>query len=161
MVTSFRPPVARAGSILPENGRSDNFTSHATPFSPQFGQARGGGGGGAAAFGDTDPNTFIADAIIPEMSETVAGMMTVLDCLASWPNCSTYCSATRSCTASMPPSVPIAAATCRMPSAVAEATARMAWACPSASLICFWRVASDALMTCCFSPSAVLMAASR
>ena len=48
-----------------------------------------------------------------------------------------------------------------MPSAVASATARIAAACPSASLICCCFFASDALMTCCFSPSALLIAASR
>ena len=44
---------------------------------------------------------------------------------------------------------------------MASAIARMAWAWPSASLICRCRAASDSLMTCCFLPSALLMAASR
>ena len=48
-----------------------------------------------------------------------------------------------------------------MPSAVAVATARMAAAWPSASLICCCLRASEALITCCFLPSALLMAASR
>ena len=72
-----------------------------------------------------------------------------------------YCSATRSCTASKPPGSLIASATRRMPSAVAVATAMIAAACPSASLICCCLRASDALMTSCFAPSAVLIAASR
>ena len=48
--------------------------------------------------------TFIASATIAPMSATFAGSTRfVLPC-ASWPNCVTYCSATRSRTASCPPS---------------------------------------------------------
>src|SRR5688572_2043556 len=90
----------------------------------EFVYERGGGGtlkrGGVVV--GTEPNTFMAAAIIPATSETDAGTMTDVVFFASWPNCSTYCSATRSWTASMPPSVRIASATRRMPSAVAAAT---------------------------------------
>ena len=59
--------------------------------------ARGGGPwtrGGAA--GGTEPKTFIAAAIMPDTSDSVAGMISVLLDFASFPNWSTYCSATRS-----------------------------------------------------------------
>ena len=75
----------------------------------------------------------MAEAMIEPMSESVAGRMTVLFTLARWPNCSTYFSATRSWTASMPPGPPMASATLRRPSPVASAMARMAWAWPSAA----------------------------
>ena len=81
--------------------------------------------------------------------------------LASSPSRSTYCSATRNCTACVPPGDSMASATRRMPSAVAVATVVMAAASPSASLICCCFFASDSLITFCFSPSAVLMAESR
>ena len=51
--------------------------------------------------------------------------------------------------------------TWRRPSAVAVATARIACAWPSASLICCCLLASDCLMTRCLSPSAALILASR
>jgi hypothetical protein len=57
---------------------------------------RGGGPGGRDGIGVAEPKTFIAVAIIPETSDKVAGTMTVFVCLARWPNCATYCSATRS-----------------------------------------------------------------
>ena len=60
-----------------------------------------------------------------------------------------------------PPSALSASATFFNPSAVAWATARMAAASPSASLICCCLAASDSLMTRCFSPSAWLTLASR
>ena len=47
------------------------------------------------------------------------------------------------------------------PKDILAAMERMAWAWPSASLICCCRLASEALMTCCFCPSALLTAASR
>ena len=50
---------------------------------------------GAAAWID-----FIASAIIEPTSETLAGSTSVFDSRARLPNCATYCSATRSCTAS-------------------------------------------------------------
>ena len=78
----------------------------------------------------------MAVAIMPPMSLVVAGMIIVLLDLARWPNWVMYCSATRNCTASVPPGLCIAAATSRIPSAVARATAMMAEASPSASLIC-------------------------
>ena len=100
------------------------------------------------------PITFMASAIIEPTSETVAGRTRVLLALASWPNWVMYCSATRSCTASNPPGASMDSATLRIPSAVAPAIARMASACPSASLICCCFLASEALMTCCLAPSA-------
>src|SRR5512140_4023724 len=59
-----------------------------------------GGSGGFMPF-----MTFIARAIIEPTSERLAGRTTVLLLLAMWPSCSTYFSATRSCTASTPPSL--------------------------------------------------------
>jgi hypothetical protein len=88
------------------------------------------------------PITFIASAIIDPTSAAFAGSTIVVPARAMFPNWPMYCSATRSCTASKPPGSWIASATLRMPCAVASATARMAAACPSASLICCWRLAS-------------------
>ena len=56
--------------------------------------------------------------------------------LITLPNSLMYCSATRSWMASWPPGACVASATRLMPSAVAVATARIAAAWPSASLIC-------------------------
>src|SRR2546425_7900428 len=113
-----------------------------------------------AYLGDAAPKTFIATAIIPATSDTLAGTTTVFVFCAICPNCDTYCSATRSCTASMPPSVRMAEATWRMPSAVAAATARIAAASPSASLIWYWRFAPHALIACRLSPPPAVSPAS-
>jgi hypothetical protein len=59
----------------------------------------GGGCGGGEPAGRLF-NTCMAMVIIPATSETLAGTTSVVDFWASWPNFSTYCSATRSCTAS-------------------------------------------------------------
>ena len=98
---------------------------------------------------------------MPAMSLKFAGMTSVLVVRARLPNCRTYSSAMRSCIASRPPASLTASATRRKPSAVAVATARIASASPAASLICCCRLASDSLMTRCFSPSAWLIFASR
>src|SRR5882762_10067323 len=87
--------------------------------------------------------------------------MSVVLSFASLPNWRTYSSPIRSCIASMPPRSVRAPPTLRRPSAVAVATARIAAAWPSASLICCCLLASDALMTRCLSPSAWLILASR
>ena len=48
-----------------------------------------------------------------------------------------------------------------VPASVSDMAGMIADAWPSASLICCWRRASDALIVCCLSPSAELIAASR
>jgi len=47
-------------------------------------------------FGSVVENTFMAAAIIPATSDTLAGTTTVFVVRAISPNCATYCSATRS-----------------------------------------------------------------
>jgi len=59
--------------------------------------------------------TFIASATIEPTSVRLAGRIMVFPAFASSPKRCTYCSATRSCTASIPPGVWMAAATVRMP----------------------------------------------
>jgi hypothetical protein len=59
----------------------------------------GGGCGGGEPAGRLF-RTCMAIVIMPATSETLAGTTSVVDFWASWPNFSTYCSATRSCTAS-------------------------------------------------------------
>ena len=67
-------------------------------------------------------------------ADTSAGNISVLFSFASLLNASTYCSATRKDTASVPPSFLIASATISIPFAVASATNKIASASPLARL---------------------------
>ena len=104
---------------------------------------------------------LVAMVTMEARSVRFAGTTSVVPACASLPNCFTYSSPMRSCMASMPPRSESAMPTWRSPSAVAVATARIACAWPSASLICCCLLASDCLITRCLSPSAALILASR
>jgi hypothetical protein len=92
--TTYTAGPAEAGHYVHVATACRNDAQHVIINAPY--RADGGvdarGGGGAAP----EPKTFIAVAIMPAMSETVAGTITELAVLARLPNCSTYCSATRS-----------------------------------------------------------------
>ena len=83
---------ARAGA------RTRNYISRSVTAGARGPYERGGGGTLArcGVVVGTDPNTFMAAAIMPATSDTDAGTMTEVVLFARWPNCSTYCSATRS-----------------------------------------------------------------
>src|SRR6266699_1702440 len=116
------------------------------------GVAPGAGAPGCAAGGLR--MMLVAIATTEARSESSPGTTSVVLSLASLPNWRTYSSPMRSCIASMPPRSLSAPPTLRRPSAVAVATARIAAAWPSASLICCCLLASEALITRCLSPSA-------
>ena len=65
--------------------------------------------------------TDIAVAIMPAISPTLAGRISVFVVCARLPNCSMYCSATLRLTAPMPPGLAIASATWRIALALASA----------------------------------------